>query len=520
MRRGIVATLAALALTSCAANPGPPPLVEPEQREEPTSEPAEAPEDTRQRSQVQVGVDPIRAGFNPHLAGDESAVVADIADLVLPSAFRDGMRDNNVLLGASRLPTTPGALTVRYIIAPEAQWSDGTPITGADFAYLWRGMTTTPGVVAPAGYRAISAVRVSGPAGKTVDVDFAEPVGQWRSLFSHLLPSHLLATDASDFAYALRNTVPASAGRYLMADVDRGRGTVTLNRNDRFWGPDPAPIDIVTLVAARDTTQTADQLRARQLAFVEAAPGETTRDVFSLIDGVEVRVTPGPRTLGAVLSATSGLDTQARAELRSLIDVPLLAHIASRRASDVTVAAHAYPQVGSVDALRALATHRGPVKVAADATDPAAAAAARSLVDLLTRQGVPSRLVTSELHTIAGRGLPDGDVDVVVAWRYEDTSQPALASRIACPPPKARAGNLAGYCATDTDALAGAILAGAVPAADAAARVGEIERDQVLWVPILHETRIAASSGVLPGGWPGSVASAGQWRVPADTVKE
>ena len=130
-------------------------------------QPAEAPEDTRQRSQVQVGVDPIRAGFNPHLAGDESAVVADIADLVLPSAFRDGMRDNNVLLGASRLPTTPGALTVRYIIAPEAQWSDGTPITGADFAYLWRGMVTTPGVIAPAGYRAISAVRVSGPAGKT-----------------------------------------------------------------------------------------------------------------------------------------------------------------------------------------------------------------------------------------------------------------------------------------------------------------------------------------------------------------
>ena len=154
-------------------------------------------------------------------------------------------------------------------------------------------MTKTPGVVDPAAYRAVADVRVSGPGGKVVDVDFAQPVGDWRVLFRHLLPSHLLAADAADFAYALRNTVPASAGRYLVRSVDRAHGTVTLNRNDRFWGPDPAPIDILTLAAARDTTQVADQLRSGQLAFVDMVPQDTTADVLGLIPDVDTRTFPG-----------------------------------------------------------------------------------------------------------------------------------------------------------------------------------------------------------------------------------
>ena len=136
---------------SCAANPGPPPLVEPEDRPDAVSENDSADADNADaehadeqdanhepasgRPQAQVGVDPVRAGFNPHLVGDESAVVRGIADLVLPSAFRaGGAKDPNLLVGASVLPTSPAAFTVRYVIAPNAQWSDGTPITGADFA--------------------------------------------------------------------------------------------------------------------------------------------------------------------------------------------------------------------------------------------------------------------------------------------------------------------------------------------------------------------------------------------------
>ncbi|MGV0342865.1 ABC transporter family substrate-binding protein [Corynebacterium lehmanniae] len=531
---------------SCAANPGPPPLVEPEDRPDAVSENDSADADNADaehadeqdanhepasgRPQAQVGVDPVRAGFNPHLVGDESAVVRGIADLVLPSAFRaGGAKDPNLLVGASVLPTSPAAFTVRYVIAPNAQWSDGTPITGADFAYLWRGMTKTPGVVDPAAYRAVADVRVSGPGGKVVDVDFAQPVGDWRVLFRHLLPSHLLAADAADFAYALRNTVPASAGRYLVRSVDRAHGTVTLNRNDRFWGPDPAPIDILTLAAARDTTQVADQLRSGQLAFVDMVPQDTTADVLGLIPDVDTRTFPGDRTLGVTLSATSGLSAQARAEVRSLIDVPLLAHIAARRSTNVDAAAPTEP--GSLALLHALAADGKVLRVAADAADPAATAAARSLVDLLDNAGVPARIVANELPAIAARSLPAGEVDIVVHWRNDGASAdtaahtPAdtLASRIACPAETGRAGNLAGFCSVAGDELAKAILAGDIPPETATERVAAIEHREALWVPLLRETRLAATAGGVraagtqPGQWPGGLSSAGAWTL-ADTV--
>ncbi|WP_311389504.1 ABC transporter family substrate-binding protein [Corynebacterium haemomassiliense] len=527
---------------SCAANPGPPPLVEPEDRPDAVSENDSADADNADaehadeqdanhepasgRPQAQVGVDPVRAGFNPHLVGDESAVVRGIADLVLPSAFRaGGAKDPNLLVGASVLPTSPAAFTVRYVIAPNAQWSDGTPITGADFAYLWRGMTKTPGVVDPAAYRAVADVRVSGPGGKVVDVDFAQPVGDWRVLFRHLLPSHLLAADAADFAYALRNTVPASAGRYLVRSVDRAHGTVTLNRNDRFWGPDPAPIDILTLAAARDTTQVADQLRSGQLAFVDMVPQDTTADVLGLIPDVDTRTFPGDRTLGVTLSATSGLSTQARAEVRSLIDVPLLAHIAARRSTNVDAAAPTDP--GSLALLHALAADGKVLRVAADAADPAASSAARSLVDVLNNADVPARIVANELPAIAARGLPAGEVDIVVHWRndgdFADAPANTLASRIACPAETGRAGNLAGFCSVAGDELARAILAGDIPPEIAAERVAAIEHREALWVPLLRETRLAATAGGVraagtqPGQWPGGLSSAGAWTL-ADTV--
>ena len=524
-----VAALSVLGLlASCAANPGPPPLVEAEQETTTTARETDAPAEEptpaepASRPQAEVAVDPVRAGFNPHLASDESAVVHGIADLTLPSAFGpDGTMDTNLLVGASVLATSPAAFTVRYIITPDAQWSDGTPITGADFAYLWRGMTRTPGVVDPAVYRAVADVRVSGPGGKVVDVNFAQPVGDWRVLFHHLLPSHLLDADAADFAVALRNTVPASAGRYLVREVDRAHGTVTLNRNDRFWGPDPAPIDILTLVAARETTQVADQLRSGQLAFVDMAPQDTTKDVLGLIPGAQLRAFPGGRTLGVTLSTTSGVSSQARAEVRSLLDVPLLAHIAASRTTDVDAAAPTTS--GSLALLHQLAAQGKVLRVAADAADPAASVAARSMVDILNNAGVPAKTVAKDLGSIAGQGLPSGEVDMVVHWRAQQGGRAALASRIACPPGTGRAGNLSGYCTPGGDELAARILGGDLELAAATERVAELEDREALWVPLLHETRLAATAGGITargtaaGEWPGGLSSAAAWKL-ADTV--
>ena len=93
------AALLTLALQACAADPGPPPLVQQEEldRLDPTT--TSAAEAARpERSEIRVGAQPLRGGLNPHLLSDDTSVVQSIADLTLPSAYLNGEPNRDVVL--------------------------------------------------------------------------------------------------------------------------------------------------------------------------------------------------------------------------------------------------------------------------------------------------------------------------------------------------------------------------------------------------------------------------------------
>ncbi|WIM68555.1 ABC transporter family substrate-binding protein [Corynebacterium breve] len=524
------ALLAAGAVVAgCAANPGPPPVVTPSP--EPTtaneSSTSKKAEPISKRSEVTVGVEALRNGLNPHLLADESSVVRSVARLVLPSVFEQGELNTDVMKSAEVVEYTDAAMTVRYVIQDAAQWSDGTPLTGSDFKYLWLAMTQTPGVLNPGGYEAISAVRVSGANGKTVDVDFAKPVAQWQELFQFLVPSHLIGPDPVNFRTGMRDDIPASAGRYMVVKVDRGRGTVTLNRNDRFWGADPAKIDIVNLGAVRSTTQSADQLRAGQLNFVDMIPEETTRSVYELVPEAQIRMIQSPRTLGLSLSTTSPLleEHAARVELRSLIDVPLIARISVGRSTDIAIAESAPVSDQEPEVLPETIAANRPLRIAADPADPEASAAVRSLVDSLVARGVDAEVVSTDMNDITRNQLPAGDVDAVVTWDFNAANSLDAASQLRCPSEEVdmRSGNLSGYCTPETEVLSDEILAGTVSTDEAHAQVDAVVEREVLWVPFLHEQRLLALGSGIVGpdpkleNWTEGLASAAIWTL-ADPV--
>ena len=75
-------------------------------------------------------------------------------------------------------------------------WSDGVPISAADFKYAWeqqRGdpVVSSPDVASIAGYRDISSVNGSN-GGHTVTVKFKKSFADWRSLFNNLVPAHVM----------------------------------------------------------------------------------------------------------------------------------------------------------------------------------------------------------------------------------------------------------------------------------------------------------------------------------------
>ncbi|WP_018295876.1 ABC transporter family substrate-binding protein [Corynebacterium lubricantis] len=526
----LVATLltAGVVVSGCAANPGPPPVVEPTPTTEPTTTETTTTQARPARTEAAVGVEPLRNGFNPHLLSDDSSVVRSLANLVLPSAFLRGQLNRNLLRSAEVIEPvdSPGVvMTVRYVIQDAAQWSDGTPITGSDFAYLWQGMSTSPGVINPEGYRAISNVRVIGGGAKTVEVDFHAPVADWQSLFSYLLPAHLLDSGEQGFLVGLRDNIPASAGRYLVNNVDRARGVITLNRNDRFWGPEPAQIDILSLVETRSTTHSADQLRAGQLQFVDVLPGETTRDTYELIPDIQNRLVQSQRQLGLTLSTNSPIlsDHATRVELSGLVDVPLIARLGAGRSTDLIVADSEPVNSAEPELLRSAIESAGrPLRIAADPADATASASVRSLVDLLKQRGINAEVVSTDLTDLTKNRLPSGDVDAVIAREWIDGSPNYVAGALRCPDEETgmRSGNLSGLCMPETEGVANQVLAGEISPERAQELLDEFRTREATWVPLLREQRILALSPGIIGPdpdleeWTDGLATADTWRLP------
>lgn len=513
--------LSAGLLTGCAASPGPAPVVDPTPEPSATSPTttttSRPPEPVR--TSIGVGVTPLLNGLNPHLVSDDTATVESIADLVLPSTFWRGVMDTNLLVSAEEIEG-PAEQTVRYILSPAAQWSDGNPITGADFIYLWRAMTTTPGVIDPAGYLKITDIRTS-DGGRTVDVDFHQRVEDWTGLFRHLLPSHLAQADGSDFATAYFSTIPASGGRYMVANIDRARGMLTLHRNDRFWGEGAAATDVLLLKEITSVSQGLDLLRTGQISYLDVVPSETSVTAYELLPDTQVRLIDGPRQLQLSMSTTSELLSEhaARVELAGLIDVPLIARQAAGRTADLAVPEHTPPS-GEPPTLLPELTAGQPLRIAADPADAEASAAARTLINLLARSGVAAELVSSDLIDIAGVRLPAGEVDAVIAWSREDGSRLTAASALLCPPepvsPRLR--NFSGFCTPESTAALDADLAGEIDPEQTSALVEELKDFEALVVPLLDERRVVVLGEGIVGpdpdlaNWTTGLGAASTWK--------
>ncbi|QCB28161.1 putative monoacyl phosphatidylinositol tetramannoside-binding protein LpqW precursor [Corynebacterium endometrii] len=430
--RTVAATaLCSCLLAGCMANPGPPPVVEEEGQ--PVTVPDKSVVDGQSggnvdptgrpiRSTISVGVDPLSLGLNPHLQANNSELVMQIADLVLPSAFNNGRLNKDLLDSAEEVTPPKGvAQRVQYSISSAAQWSDGTPLTGTDFEYLWRSMISTAGVSQPAGYHAISAV-TSTDGGRVVTVDFNTRVAQWQLLFDHLLPSHILQTDANGFVGALDSGIPASAGRYVLSGVDTARGLITLNRNDRFWGAQPANVDVLQLRTVRDTAQATTMLRSNQIGFADFTPQQTSSEALQLVPEVQAQTVNTTRQLRLHMSTMpNALSSEPlRRQFASLIDPALVARIATGRTDALRVGINPVTNnraesSGDLSALK-LRADETPVRIAVDPSDTQAFTAANTIVDVLNGSGVDAVVVQERMNAITSTLLPTGAVDAVIAW--------------------------------------------------------------------------------------------------------
>ena len=244
---------------------------------------------------------------------------------VLPSPFvpnyvnSAGMPVNTDLIVSSELVNTKPE-TIVYTLNPKAVWSDGVPITAADFRYAWeeqRGdpVVSSPDVSSIAGYRDIASVTGSN-GGHTVTVKFKTTFADWQMLFGNLVPAHVMdQVGWNPTCTTVNPAIDLSGGPFKIGSVS-GQ-TIRLVQNPKWWGT-PANAHSITVHVASSTEQLAQWMSS---GFVQVAQPSTVDTAFLTqmtgLPGAQSAVDTSATLLQ--LDMASSLDAQLSPDLRVAI---------------------------------------------------------------------------------------------------------------------------------------------------------------------------------------------------------
>lgn len=214
----------------------------------------------------------VPANFNIHAFDGPDISNGAVMGALMPSVFafdtagRPILRSEYVEL--AELTATSPEQIVTYRINPRAFWSDGTPITAADFEAQWRALNgTDPAyrVATTQGYDKIESV-ARGRGDREVVVTFAEPYADWRVLFNPLYPASSNA-DPLLFNAGWRDRPLQTAGPFAFERIDPAAQTIILVRNASWWGQ-PAKLERI-VYRAMDSGAQIDALANDEIDFVD-----------------------------------------------------------------------------------------------------------------------------------------------------------------------------------------------------------------------------------------------------------
>ena len=172
---------------------------------------------------------------------------------------------------------------ITYRLNPDAVWSDGTPITSADFAYTALQIRDGDDIFDKTGYTGIESIETPDP--QTAVVTLAHSYAGWRSLFSvyGVLPAHLL--DGKDRAAIMKDGYDFSGGPWKIDSWDRGT-SVTLVPNENYWGEKPH-LDKVTFMFLPDTAAAFQALKSGQVdALYPSAQLDALKQIDAGLPGI------------------------------------------------------------------------------------------------------------------------------------------------------------------------------------------------------------------------------------------
>ncbi|TLS41695.1 ABC transporter family substrate-binding protein [Streptomyces montanus] len=262
---------------------------------------------------VRWAVDAVPETLNTFQA-DADETTSRIAGAVLPSMYRldrAGRPERNPdYLESAKVVKREPKQVVLYKLNQQAVWSDGREIGAADFVAQWRalsGKDTAYWTARNAGYDRIEKIE-RGADDLEVRVTFSKPYADWRSLFSPLYPKDIMGSPDT-FNDGARRKLKVTAGPFVIDEIDRKAGDVTLKRNPRWWG-DRAKLSELVLRAVPRAKRT-EALADGRIDLAEIDPAQARRITLAARDKAAGEGAPLAHGPGAALTPGKALRSWA-----------------------------------------------------------------------------------------------------------------------------------------------------------------------------------------------------------------
>ncbi|WP_158437912.1 ABC transporter family substrate-binding protein [Naasia lichenicola] len=221
---------------------------------------------------------------------DDASIIEQAIMLKTFNIGLDGAPALNTDLLDSAEAVSEDPLVIEYKINPDAVWSDGVPITAADFKAQWTAQNGTNEeylIGDPTGYNSIGSVE-QGTDPKDVVVTYATPFSDWKSLFSPLYPASQISTpEAFNTGYA--DAIPVTAGPFKLEKLDTSARTVSIVPDENWWGDAPK-LDRVIFIAL-DGDADIDAYLNNEIDLVSAGSSDRYERIATA-DDTDIRAAP------------------------------------------------------------------------------------------------------------------------------------------------------------------------------------------------------------------------------------
>ncbi len=288
------------------------------------------------RAEVQDGgtftwaIDSIPPNFNYNQLDGTELTNFQIIAALMPTTFDNDAAGtplwNHDLLASEPTVTLEPAQVVIYEINPGAAWYDGTPVTWEDFYWQWRacsGSDKAYQVASTNGYEQIESVR-RGKDDREVIVTYARRFADWQAVFSPVYPAST-NRDPRLFNEGWRDRPLTTAGPFKLGSVDATSKTITLVRNEKWWG-NRAKLDRI-VYRAIDPDAQIDALANAEIDSMDVGPDVNKFNRAHDIEGIDMRMAGGPNFRHLTINGTSPKlqDVRVRRALAMAISRPAIA---------------------------------------------------------------------------------------------------------------------------------------------------------------------------------------------------